>query len=433
MAPASFATLPLELKARIVEMASDQEEAWGARVKKAERAGHINCLSALALVNKELRGLAAKHQFRVLSAHRSLLSIFRYIILPHHGHLIKQIHFTDQHSTDEIGNAMFIMGQLPALQALELDAQTATRLFGPGVTLRRDLEDEDASHRAAMFAFVSSRIEALTLSNFEPSEAVALVRECSNLKTLALVGPRPAIDGHLGWSWPPEALNVLGRHPPPLKTVQFLAMPFDDVTIQLLGKFRRTLENLSLMWLDAPDWSSLTPVQLPHLSNLSLYMPMDSLSGAPRILTSSSTLSHLSLLYHDYDVDPADPTLLSFLDSQPTLSHIRLSEFHGFYPVLLSLKEPLSPSSLIDYADLVHSRRLDPSVLDQLPFTPFHPKANLDYTDEEAEYLKEVLCRTLEFGKDELERMCAEGSGASAVEWVEMLKALEEKRLAWKD
>ncbi|KAL8291472.1 hypothetical protein RQP46_002450 [Phenoliferia psychrophenolica] len=66
MARASFNTLPLELKARVVEMTSDQEEKWSERVKDLdERAGHINGLSSLALVNKELRTLAAKHQFAV--------------------------------------------------------------------------------------------------------------------------------------------------------------------------------------------------------------------------------------------------------------------------------------------------------------------------------------------------------------------------------
>ncbi|KAL8277067.1 hypothetical protein RQP46_010495 [Phenoliferia psychrophenolica] len=67
MARASFSTLPLELKARIVEMASYQEEVYTDRVvNEAEPADHVDALSSLALVNKELRDLAAVHQFRVI-------------------------------------------------------------------------------------------------------------------------------------------------------------------------------------------------------------------------------------------------------------------------------------------------------------------------------------------------------------------------------
>ncbi|KAL8291414.1 hypothetical protein RQP46_002392 [Phenoliferia psychrophenolica] len=67
MARASFTTLPLELKARIAEMTSYQEEMWLQRVTDPdERAGHMSSLSSLALVNKEFRELAAKHQFRSL-------------------------------------------------------------------------------------------------------------------------------------------------------------------------------------------------------------------------------------------------------------------------------------------------------------------------------------------------------------------------------
>lgn len=66
MARATFSTLPLELKARVVEMTSDQEDIWADRVKNPEaRVNHVNCLSSLALVNKEFRDLAAAHQFRV--------------------------------------------------------------------------------------------------------------------------------------------------------------------------------------------------------------------------------------------------------------------------------------------------------------------------------------------------------------------------------
>lgn len=72
----SLSTLPLELKEKLVKMASDQEDAWlGREVGPAgqeELAKHVNGLSSLALVNKEFRELAAKHQFKVSDRHSSL-------------------------------------------------------------------------------------------------------------------------------------------------------------------------------------------------------------------------------------------------------------------------------------------------------------------------------------------------------------------------
>ncbi|KAL8277089.1 hypothetical protein RQP46_010517 [Phenoliferia psychrophenolica] len=283
MARASFSTLPLELKARIVEMTSDQEDAWRRRVKKAERAAaHINSLSALALVSRELRDLAAKHQFRVLSADRASLSVFRFRVLPRYGHLITTIRFYNSHAKEGSEYALSITGQLPALRSLAFQAGAATRLFGSGVTLKDDLEDEEASDRGSILKFLSPRIEALKLFDFEPSEAVGLVRACRNLKTLGLKG----------------------------------------------------------------------------------------------------------------------------------------------FP---------SPSSLAAYSRLVHSRGLDPSVLDRPHLTPFHPDAQLNYTENEVDFLEAVLGRTLTFGQLELKRMLAEGNVAKAVGWVAKLKALEEERLVWND
>ncbi|KAL8291557.1 hypothetical protein RQP46_002535 [Phenoliferia psychrophenolica] len=396
MARASFSTLPLELKARIVEMTSDQEDAWSARMDESdERAGHINGLSSLALVNKELRGLAAVHQFKTLHASRSSPSVFRFIILPQHGHHIKEVVFFGPYGEGSTGYTISILSQLPALRALEFEAQTAKGLFGPGVTLRRDLEDEDASNRATMLAYISSRIEHLTLSNFKPSEAVALVRKCPNLKVLCLshlkVGEQQdlssaiasarglkslAIAMELEVDWPPEALAPLERDPPPIHTLQLLNFALNTHTFKIIDVFSSTIES----------------------------------------------------------VDPTDPTLLAFLDSQPTIRHLYLDRLL-FYPFTAAYpsEDPLLPSSVADFADLVHSRNLDPSLLDRPHLTPFHPDAYLDFTSEEQPLLSRILRRTLEFGLVELDRMDAEGNVAKAVGWVEKLKALEDERLAWKD
>ncbi|KAL8291551.1 hypothetical protein RQP46_002529 [Phenoliferia psychrophenolica] len=188
MAPASFSTLPLELKARIVEMTSDQEDAYKERVTEyedltgsdempgSEGQRHIDCLSALALVNKELRELAAKHQFKSLSSHRARLPIFRFHILPRYGHHIVEISFSEENGMEGSDVAFTVLEQLLALRTLSFEHKTAERLFGPGVTLRIDHEDEAANYRAQKLSGIASRIEGLVLDTFAPAEGVALTR-----------------------------------------------------------------------------------------------------------------------------------------------------------------------------------------------------------------------------------------------------------------
>ncbi|KAL8291584.1 hypothetical protein RQP46_002562 [Phenoliferia psychrophenolica] len=250
MAHASFGTLPLELKARVVEMVADQEDAWRVRVKDIKkRVGHINCLSALALGNKELRDLAAKHQFKTLSSGKASRPVFRFTILRQYGHHITRVKL------------------------------------------------------------------------------------------------RGTKEGHLD-----DALAIMSQLPTGI-------------------------------------------------------------------------------------MDPTKPALVAALDAQPVIRRVQLGESVRKYPLstCTPIKDLATPSSLAAYADLVRSRNLDPSVLDRPHLTPFHPDANLDYTENEGAYLAEVLDRTLDFGRSELKRMVAEGRAASAVEWVEALKPLEDKRLAWKD
>ncbi|KAL8291587.1 hypothetical protein RQP46_002565 [Phenoliferia psychrophenolica] len=294
MAPATFGTLPLELKAKIVEMASDQEDAWRRRVKDAERrAGHINCLSSLALINKELRALAAKQQFKVLRPGRDALPVCRFTILPFYGHHFTEVVFTDNEITD-LDSTFAILPHLPSLRSLTFGRGAAIKLFGPDVTLSpAQSEESDArAFRATMLNLIAPKITQLILST----------------------------------------------------------------------------------------------------------------------------------------TDPTDPTLTSFLAFQPNLRHVQLGEIETEVPFPSQSAEILSASSLAAYAELVRTRGLDPSVLERRHHSPFHPSADLNYTENNIAHHAEVLGRTLDFGKNELQRMLAEGNVARAVGWVEKLKPLEEER-----
>ncbi|KAL8291586.1 hypothetical protein RQP46_002564 [Phenoliferia psychrophenolica] len=419
MARASFTTLSVELKATIVEMVNDQEDAWWSRVEDGDgRADHINCLSALALVNKECRELAAVHQFK-----------------------------------------------LPALNGLTFSQSAATMLFGPGVTLLDNVDDEEVSYRARMLAPIATKIERLTLAKFRPSETIALVQRFPHVKMLylrdldaggdveelkpltnAMAGLRQLthlildLPGDATRGWPMEAFEPLERNPPPLQILQLLWFPLDHHTLNLVQLFSRTLEVLTLeIWSPEPEpvLSSRDPLQLPHLVTLNLVSNRTTRIDEPlRLLSSTSTLSTLSFALSEGGwLDPATPAVVGALSSQTALRRLQLGGIHYEYPVIAQPPDEdlASPSSLAAYAHLIHSRNLDASVLDRPHLTPFHPGADLDYTENEGAYLAEVLDRTLDFGRTELKRMVAEGRAASAVEWVEALKPLEDMRLAWKD
>ncbi|KAL8287477.1 hypothetical protein RQP46_003335 [Phenoliferia psychrophenolica] len=440
-------------------MASLQEEAWRTRVKDAtERAGHINGLSSLALVNKEFRVLAAKEQFKVLSSSRASLPIFRYRILPRFGHHITDVRFMKSDAKSDMDTAFTAMGQLPALCTLRFDKTAATELFGAGVTLRDDLVNEPANLRAEMLASIALRISTLVLQKFKPIEAVALIRRCgSSLRTLALVdlGPgnledQKALVGAIasarkldslsvsgadftGW---PQALAPLERDPPPIKKLQLFKCQLGGELHYFISLFASTVKILFLHALRG-GLPAASVTRLPHLTHLSLCVDEEQLRNAIQMVT-PSTLSHFSLVLYDADFDLTDAAgavLLPFLTSQATLQRIELNGAQSEYPITTAavgnLKTP--PSVLAAYADLLDARGLDPSVLARPHLTPFDPKADLNYTENEAGYLENALGRTLDFGKLELRRMIAEGNIAGAVEWVELLKPIEAKRLAWMD
>ncbi|KAL8291549.1 hypothetical protein RQP46_002527 [Phenoliferia psychrophenolica] len=460
MARASFSTLPLELKARIVEMVNDQEDAWKRRVKDAERrirAGHIDCLSSVALVNKELRALAAKHQFRSLSSGKASKSIFRFRILPRYDHHITDITFYDSHSKDGADRALSAIRQLPALRTLHFGVNAATWLFGPGVTLNENLEDEEASDRAAMLKLVAAKIKSLVLHDFKPSEAIGLVRAfSSNLTTLGLFDLKSGAFTELSSiistlnslenlsidldaespGWPIEALAPLEHNPPPIKCLQLLYFPFTEAVFKFVGCFSSTIETLTLE-LKSPEDNPIAAIHLPRLTNLHLTVQkLEHVEEVTNILIFTPIFSLLTLgLPNSGNLDPSEPALLRVLDSQPSLRQLKLgsNELCAPFMELIPPENLASPSSLAAYADLIHSHNLDPSVLDKPHLTPFHPNAHLDYTENEGEYLAEALDRTLDFGRTELKRMVAEGRAASAVDWVAGLQLLENKRLAWKD
>ncbi|KAL8278596.1 hypothetical protein RQP46_009088 [Phenoliferia psychrophenolica] len=419
MTSPSFSTIPEELKVKIFKMTSDVDTAWRALVspeypdseaedsEAEERRSHVYGLSSLAFVNREFRDLAAKHQFeRIYSERLAVQPIFLYNILPRYGHHITRVAFVGD-NLSHLERQLGTLVAMPSLRTLAFTGKAATALLGPFPSIRLPGTDEEPFFRGDMLEWVSPKITSLFLNWSTPSACVDLIRRFPSLSTLSLstsidsdeidvedlrslttfianlrhlthlaIG---AIDYSRSKEWPADVLEPLERDPPPIRTLGLQLSPLRASAFDLTGLFGGTLETLA------------------------------------------------------FEIDPTNTTLLTFLAAKPDLIQVCLNERTTdlFGSQAASVKF-IPPAKLVAYANLVRSLGLDPTVLDRPHLGPFDDDANLDYTEDEASYLKEVLVRTLKFGIAELERMCAEGRGASAVEWVEPLKPLEKKRWAWR-
>ncbi|KAL8291540.1 hypothetical protein RQP46_002518 [Phenoliferia psychrophenolica] len=480
MARASFTTLPLELKEMIVSMASDQEDSFKERVRSlTERAGHVNGLSSLALVNKELRDLAAEQQFKVLPARRSLGMFFEDVIFPRHGHRVRELVFAYGDGWYQVESAKDLMSQLPALRVLRLHGHSASRLFGHDVPLGVDYPCDEVNHNRKILLSIAHKIETLDLTDFDPCDAAQLARAFKHLKSLSLVSLAEAdhpeeirdlaksiaslrqletLSIHLGgdgaWvdKWTRTALAPLRRNPPPIRTLHLLWFPLNYFP-HIVSIFASTLETLHIQpkyrqdidpylnefdeidCLDHP-----TPVHLPLLTSLTISSESSSnLDEISRLLLSSSTLTELVCQLDDISLDPSDESsapLSRLLDSQSSLRRVQLEKARCLFPTRYGQDlrgDPLPLSFVSAYATLVHSRGLDRSVLLDPAVTRFFQVKKVDYTENEAEVLKAALGKTLAFAMGELERLGAEGRVGDAVRWVEALRPFEERRLAWRD
>ncbi|KAL8291533.1 hypothetical protein RQP46_002511 [Phenoliferia psychrophenolica] len=399
----------------IVQMVSDQEDAWEDRVTDPrERAGHINCLRALALVNKELSELTARHRFRVLFAGRAELrehseyfdyeeTYFETVILPRHAHHMQKIVFKDTDELESAQGAIEIMGGLPALRSLDFEAGRASNMFDgyhfdmfwqrDGTITRNDCRNH---------GILALKIETLVLRGFEPLNASMLAQAFTNLRSLTLVALGDS-DFYMddmtdvkelakgiatlrqleilsiqldAWAdkWSLEGLAALLLDPPPIKTLHLLWFPLQSIPL-VTNIFTSSLETLCIHLRDQDDISpeeleelsplaSLTPVQLPFLTSLTISSDNSSdLDDISRLLLpSSSSLTQLVCNLTDISLDAADESsapLLRLLDSQPSLRHVKLGR-HPTYPS----QDILTLSFVAAYTTLVHSRNLDPSVLD---------------------------------------------------------------------
>ncbi|KAK4698239.1 hypothetical protein P7C70_g8042, partial [Phenoliferia sp. Uapishka_3] len=482
---ACFTALPLELKGSIIDMVSQSEENWRSRTndwRDEDKSGHINALSAVALVNKELRELAARQQFRVVPSHRTMSKSFRSYILPQYAHCVEEVNMhesvlendpdNDPDMTAHI-NTLFILHQLPALRVLTLSAHVAEKLFrtfndDPELdTSLLDYDDSFGYHRDVLKR-AGPRIEVLLLDFLSPSQAATIVPlYFPNLKRLSftnlrcinekkeleeledMLGTLPflthlvidaaqagsALDG-----WRPDSMDVQRVHLPSIQYLSLCYFFLNAALLHFIEGFGATVETLWLSVLfDTPPHPPLRHLHLPSLRKLHLRQYKETSEAAfdPFLPFETATLSELSHI-GSFDPPLLDQYVTPFLERQAGLQVIRLGTMVS--PILpgpgRDWHEKFSgatPSCLANFTTFLRARALGTAVSDQPLFSPFGDGANLSYTDATMCHLSEALARALNFGQNEVNRMLAEGNVTKAIDWVEKLKPLELERLAWKD
>ncbi|KAK4698869.1 hypothetical protein P7C70_g7400, partial [Phenoliferia sp. Uapishka_3] len=468
---ACFSTLPLELKGKIVEMAFYQSMRFEHRIAQAGKTdrgpGYINSVSSLALVNRELRGVAAKYQFEELSSSRVQSLPFRFLVLPNHSHHITHVILEGRDET-VLSQTMSLLPQLSALCGLSFTHDSAEILFGPlvvGTFVYRPLEDENpTTYHLGILRSVAPKITALWLKRFPSAAAATLVRCFTNLaqynayeaseeqdtdlETLldALVSltslTHLAIDA--ATLADTTSLDTLRANPPPVRFLQLYYRGVSQVLVDLIFIFGATLETLDLRAPHSSPSSSgtLSASHLPHLTTLILSEKVsdDFDPPTPQLLALLSNTNLISFYYRGVDFSKSViPThVLKFVATQKSLRHLQLGssrppDFWGVTYMAPRNRRLLPPPSLLMYSDLVKSRDFETSVLEEYDVSPYHPEAELEYTEKELDYLTDALVRTLDFGRNEVGRMVSEGNVAKAVAWVEVLRDLEVERLAWRD
>ncbi|KAL8291495.1 hypothetical protein RQP46_002473 [Phenoliferia psychrophenolica] len=480
-----FALLPPELKVKIVAMVSCQEEAWSTRVRDPQkRAEHVNSLSALSCVNKELRGLTAEHQFKVLHADRASQSIARFLILPRYGHHITDLIFT--HSTIESFELTLALApQLPSLRALHLDRTSTAWFYSPS-------EDQDflppldfAKHRREILDTFAHKIQVVTFTGSGSGEPRAtledvnpLLRDFDNLRSLGLfdiyVAEGDSIQTARLFEWNPQLAHLSitltsnshwptrhspssrtsPSHPPPISTLVLKGFQLESEVIEILTSCYWTLTTLSIDLDDLESPSSVRipkPLErppLPLLSTLSLRTRLGTNLESFLSIFLDSPLRHFSYSctsLPSWTIQHSDafPSFLKALG--PTLRTLRIGES---IPELLTsgmmggagggpqahLRDVCDPRELSGFAAMLRRQNLDTSVLGSTMLSPFHPDANkVDYYEAELDYLVETLQRTLDFAQNKLARMKVERSPGEAGWWIDRLKAFEEERFDWMD
>ncbi|KAL8279454.1 hypothetical protein RQP46_008016 [Phenoliferia psychrophenolica] len=381
---ATFATLPLELKAIVVAYvcANDREhlvyrsragKEEAALIKVVETPWHGRGLFAVAAVSRELNAICAEHLFESLTPNQACSPILARRILPKHAKRIRVLHLTD--TVGDAKRAFEVLAVLSNLAEIQIDNLTANQLFGKWPTSEGEPEEEedddsdgsdfhDAGQavRRVLFRPGATTVTRLHFEGPSLQQVRGMVGALVNLRSVSMdwiepLGQVEAIIDALaaapflreltlelhksmhitsGWSSPTfkrpalSALNLRGVNP-------------SSETFDFIATFAPTLESLEISFKKRsplsvePTTSSLFLYPFPLLSQLRMVdLDLDTASLILQSLAEPAVSSTSPLRQLDLELrkPPADVNKSLFkknydrfiLDEDRRISHLRLVE-----------------------------------------------------------------------------------------------------------
>ncbi|KAL8287558.1 hypothetical protein RQP46_003416 [Phenoliferia psychrophenolica] len=186
---ASLTTLPTEIKAKIVEMAFDSQEAW----KKRDPEGFTAAFEPdddetrsrwhpMSLMNKEFRELSVPHIFKVLHSHRTLHSDFRpRIYWKHRKHIsrvVLQPTVADDRSLEDTFSV--VLPGLANLRSVDVSYEASAQLFGDFAS--REVPTSSHKLRLASFQSFGYKLTRLALDCLYLSHPIGAEEEIGFLR-----------------------------------------------------------------------------------------------------------------------------------------------------------------------------------------------------------------------------------------------------------
>ncbi|KAL8279538.1 hypothetical protein RQP46_008100 [Phenoliferia psychrophenolica] len=338
----TLSTLPLEIKARIAELASLQDvrykERWvpgapgEALVKALRNEWSGRSLVALAQTCSVFNDLAAKHLFHSLHYTKFNSAYFSLRILPRHAHRIRSVIFDPKSalpsSIDITRRQLAVLPYLPNLSTLRLDSFNLKCMMAGLVRMEGVLDHSpdnlDAAACLDVLRDVLGRLESLELVGFATAESMLPVLElCPRIQSIDISNIRTTTR---------TGAEALGRHLANLPKLRSLSISALDLVHSEWAdqEWACPIESLKL--------ASFDELMEPHIKFIDRLAP---------------TLRHLDLSFLDRleSKDDEPPLLLQPLPSLVSLSLHQCTPIR-LNPVLLAVSAATQPLSKVHHLDV---------------------------------------------------------------------------------
>ncbi|KAL8279455.1 hypothetical protein RQP46_008017 [Phenoliferia psychrophenolica] len=323
---ATFATLPLELKALVVahvcandrahkEYRSRAGKAEAALIKAVETPWHGRGLYAVATVNKELNAICAKHVFQSLTTAQAAAPLLVRRILPKHAKHIRILALDG--TLSEAKKAFNFLPLLTNLSEIRINNSTAQKLFGswPAAEETDGNEDSDEESEDSDDSDVSAHRSEQALRR-------ALFRHGTPTVTKIHFNgtPLPLLKGIMG--------AMINLRSVSIKWGTAYSGGVESIIDALAGAplLRELTLDLPKTMSITPEWSSIN-VARPALTSLALQGVDPSPETFDFIATFAPTLESLELRIIKRPNPPPESSLPLFRQPFPLLNHLSLANF----------------------------------------------------------------------------------------------------------